>query len=214
MTRYQLAGPLALLVISGLSGCGEMSGDRRKWEPETAPALPPGVELVREVHLQEQDTVINARPLGTLSPRGDLVLADIMEGKVRTYSPEGALLQQLGRKGDGPGEFVAPMEARVTADGSLLVADVPRGIHHWSGQDLQEYRLHRLGLQFYFGTHALDDSLLLVAGLRPGSPDPPLLHLLDLYSGAVKHSFFPLPLAALVNHLPREKGGRWGGEVG
>ncbi len=134
---------------------------------------------------------ISARPLGTISPRGDLVLAHIMEGKARYYSPEGALLRQLGRKGDGPGEFVAPVQARVTADGSLFFTDISRGIHHWSGEGLGKYHLHRLGLLSYFGIHAVDDSLLLVAGLRPGSPHPPLLHLFDLSAGDVTQSFFP-----------------------
>ena len=194
MAPHHRAGLLALLAIQGLSGCAERAGEHREGEPEMALALPAGIEVVREVELQELDSVVNARPLGTISPRGNLVLADIMEGRVRIYSPEGALLRQLGCKGDGPGEFVAPVQARVTADGSLFVGDVPRGIHHWSGEDLREYELHRPGLQFQFGTHALDDSLLLVAGLRPGAPNPHLLHLFDLSTGDVTRSFFPIPL--------------------
>jgi hypothetical protein len=125
MAPHHRAGLLALLAIQGLSGCAERAGEHREGEPETALALPAGIEVVREVELQELDSVVNARPLGTISPRGNLVLADIMEGRVRIYSPEGALLRQLGRKGDGPGEFVAPVQARVTADGTPLRCGCP-----------------------------------------------------------------------------------------
>ena len=54
---------------------------------------------------------------------GGLALIDEMQGNVKTFDREGALIRTVGRPGDGPGEFRSPVDAVVVEDGALVVLD-------------------------------------------------------------------------------------------
>jgi hypothetical protein len=55
--------------------------------------------------------------------RGRVAIADVSEGNVKVYDRGGQLLQVVGRKGEGPGEFSQPRYPRFTPDGGLYVGD-------------------------------------------------------------------------------------------
>lgn len=55
-----------------------------------------------------------------------LWVADLQRGAVHQFSPRGELLQSLGRRGDGPGEFRRPSAVAVDATGRVFVADERR----------------------------------------------------------------------------------------
>ena len=55
---------------------------------------------------------------------GDIYIADgYANARVHRFSAEGALKQSWGEPGSGPGQFMLPHGACVTADGRLLIAD-------------------------------------------------------------------------------------------
>lgn len=59
-----------------------------------------------------------------VAPSGDIFIADgYANARVHRFSADGALKQSWGEPGDGPGEFMLPHGACVTADGRLLIAD-------------------------------------------------------------------------------------------
>lgn len=120
---------------SGFAGCGPAtpSADATDFAHESLER--PGLafedvfRLERLVALEEPDTaLITGIDWLAVSDDGRLAIPDPMESQVRVYGPEGRLVANLGRHGEGPGEF---QRARFTAfaeDGSLYVADglVPR----------------------------------------------------------------------------------------
>lgn len=54
---------------------------------------------------------------------GHILVADASEAHIKVFRPTGGLLQIIGRKGKGPGEFVEPRLLSLSRDGRLHVMD-------------------------------------------------------------------------------------------
>ena len=54
---------------------------------------------------------------------GNLVIADLGSGQIRTFSSKGELLRTVGRQGEGPGEFRALSGAWPRVDGGVVAMD-------------------------------------------------------------------------------------------
>jgi DNA-binding beta-propeller fold protein YncE len=54
---------------------------------------------------------------------GNLYVADTGRNRILAFTPEGALIRQLGQGGSGLGEFTQPMALAFAPDGSFFVAD-------------------------------------------------------------------------------------------
>ena len=76
------------------------------------------------VVLEENDSVVTAEPFVHFDGQHFLV-ADLHAFQVRIYTKRGELLRAVGSMGQGPGEFLAPVSARRTLDGGVLVVDPP-----------------------------------------------------------------------------------------
>ncbi|MGH7540074.1 MAG: 6-bladed beta-propeller [Gemmatimonadota bacterium] len=97
---------------------------------------------VRLVTLEESDSTLitGIERIAVREADGVWAIPDRIEAAVRVYTPSGALLHDLGRFGDGPGEFRLPRGVTFASDGSLLVADWVRP------------RLTRFGPSFAYDT--------------------------------------------------------------
>lgn len=67
-------------------------------------------------------TIVDAAYL----PDGRIILLDVRQNKISTFSPEGEFLFSFGIEGNGPGEFAEPVELAVLDDGRLVVCDYMR----------------------------------------------------------------------------------------
>lgn len=54
---------------------------------------------------------------------GRIWVVDAQAAAVRVYAPDGRHLADLGRRGEGPGEFLRPDFIRIRSDGTILVRD-------------------------------------------------------------------------------------------
>lgn len=59
-------------------------------------------------------------------PSGNLYILDRQAAQVVVVSPRGELIRRIGRKGEGPGEFVMPSGLAILADGTVVVFDSAR----------------------------------------------------------------------------------------
>ena len=55
---------------------------------------------------------------------GNLYVLDSLAGRIVVVAPDGELLREFGRLGEGPGEFGSAIEMAVMANGGVVVADV------------------------------------------------------------------------------------------
>ena len=175
-------------VLSALPGCVDAA------EEPQPPDLPPTLRVVSHLTFAESDTVLNVAPQVRLTDDGRFLIADSREAKVRLYDEDGGLVWQLGRRGEGPEEFQVPMNAFLTEEGLLFVADAQRGITRWNVGEARVEERWDIGAPFTYGAQPLGDTTIVVSGLWMGSGDPLLLHNLDLATGTVTQRFFPLPV--------------------
>lgn len=99
------------LIVRTLSG--SVWGDTMVLVPEVVIGELDGDEayLLGEVRAVEVDDT------------GRIWVVDAQAAAVRAYSPTGDHLADLGRRGEGPGEFLRPDFIRIQSDGTLLVRD-------------------------------------------------------------------------------------------
>jgi len=88
------------------------------------------LRLVEELRI-DGDGASEASMLGKVTAlnvdeRGEIYLYDAMLRELRAYSPDGRLLRQFGRPGEGPGEFRSVLGLAVLADGRIAVRDAAR----------------------------------------------------------------------------------------
>lgn len=174
----------------------------------TLPQIPGDFVVQRHFALEENDSVLNVLPFMTdVVADGELVVTDLGDARVRVYSSDGALIRQLGRRGDGPDEFTLPYSTDWLADGRAVVADVVRGVSVWDqASGRVDRRLDREG-RLTSAVRSLNDSVLVVGGYVPGTSDPKLLRLVSLREGALGEEFFPLPLPAELQPAATQVGG-------
>jgi hypothetical protein len=138
MTHARIVGPLALFAM-GASGCeagttatpeGFLLGDSAG--VEIARNLQ-AKELIPRVHLggdpllrlggdeEGQPDFFSQINSVHLDPRGNLWVADLLTSELRVFSiPAGEHLFTVGRRGEGPGEFMLPAPVGFDADGAWV----------------------------------------------------------------------------------------------
>ena len=64
------------------------------------------------------------KPTGlTVGPDGNLYVADTHYHRVLVYTPQGKLVRQFGRFGEGDGEFIYPTDVEFAGDGRIFVSE-------------------------------------------------------------------------------------------
>ena len=200
-----LTAPLLLLPLQGCTPSPDTP------PPETANGelgLPSDFLEERRFALEENDSVLNVLPFMTeVTEDGHLVVTDMGDARVRVYSGQGTLIRQIGRRGDGPDEVSLPFSTDWLPDGRAIVADVIRGVSIWDqASGRVDRRLDREG-RMTFAARGLNDSVLVLGGYAPGTPDPRLLRLVQLPDGAAGEEFFPLPLPPELQPAATQVGG-------
>ena len=123
---------------------------------------------------------------------GRLYVFDSQSERIFVVGADGALVREIGRKGEGPGEFGNPVEMAVMEDGRVVVADMGHRAYHIFDADGGFERMVRVGgdptytvigshvarrgadgLVTSAGGRTLAMSVRSVAGAeRPERPDP------------------------------------------
>lgn len=109
-----------LFVCLTVSACSEESSDRlasSPAQPDTLPiALPP-------VDLHASDSVFVSEPSALTVFRDHYLVADAGSSSILVFRRDGGLERRVGRRGKGPGEFIAPAAMIQADDSTLAVVD-------------------------------------------------------------------------------------------
>lgn len=183
-TARAALGWAAALVLTA-SGCGGPSGS-----DAPSAALDDVVDWGREIHLEENEEVINVRPVVRFDPRGGFLVADAQESQFRRYGASGDLLAVFGRRGGGPGEFRSPAAVVRLRDGTLVGFDEDGRYAQFDSAGGSVLRAGRVPVPSISSVEVVDDTTLLsVVGLGTG----PRLNTWIPFSDRVERSFFTPP---------------------
>jgi hypothetical protein len=108
---------VALLLVAGAVAC-------RSNTPVSHEVAGPALSLVDSVVLSESEAKFIAQLGGVAEDReGRYLVTDMAQPRVVRFSPNGAWLDEVGRKGEGPGEFIGPTQAVPLPGGQFAVGD-------------------------------------------------------------------------------------------
>lgn len=153
----------SLLILIGalaaVAGCSRTDGsDAGGSSPgpegsERSPASVAFAELasVRDsIRLEEpRDAALTEITDLDVDADGRLLVPAPTAGEVRLHAPDGSLVERLGGRGEGPGEFRRPMFAAFGPDGGILVTDADQPRVTRFDADLSLDTVFRLGGAFF-----------------------------------------------------------------
>jgi hypothetical protein len=135
--RSPITALCGLMLLAVLSGCSRASsgevGERAPWFEDALTleyVLQDGAESV-EVNLADPEGI-------AVDAQGRLLVTD--DYCLKVFDDDGRLLDRIGRKGKGPGEFDAPMRPSAGPTGMITVQDI---LWEWNEYDPQGEFLRR-----------------------------------------------------------------------
>jgi hypothetical protein len=153
------------------------------------------VDVLGEIHVEENDRVINVAPISFDDTDGGFLIADLKESQVRLYRRDGHLRAVAGGPGDGPGEFRSPVVVHRLPDGRLVTGDfVDARLTVFSAAADSVLDTQNPPLFPLYNALPLSSERLLLAGRQPGALSSPLLHVWNLSSEEIEASFLSVPV--------------------
>ena len=147
---------------------------------------------------QEQSLIGSLRALQVDSQNYFWCL-DSKARNIKQYDNNGKFLGAIGKKGQGPGEFVRPL-AFCVDDDNLLVGDPQARKLHVFDKSRKFERFLRI--RDCREMHRLDaHTIILGAAVKDHGKTGSSLHLFDMRKGDVKKSFYPISENALKNRM-------------
>jgi hypothetical protein len=185
------AGATATLAVVLLAGA---ACDRNSPAPpaQESAAGNGGATLttLRTFDVDENDAVVNVTPRLRVDPRGGFLVFDSRESQIRRYSSAGKLLWFAGRRGDGPGEFRDVAGAARMPSGEIVAVDRKGRLTFFDGDGRQVLRTTETEVGRVADLEVVDDSTLLISGVRKGEDHGPRLHVWNVAARTITTAFF------------------------
>jgi hypothetical protein len=177
------------------AGCGLSEGSRE--QVPSGPIYAPAVafsdvyELTGTVTPEHSEGAPIITVSGALLTDDRVVIVDVSQANAKVFDRRsGRLLQMVGRKGEGPGEFQRPRYAALDGQGRLHVADVAQArISVWN-QDGSLDREFGVPVSSIGSLSLLRDGSYILSTLVPVNGDSVLVHVDSL--GAQLSSSLPI----------------------
>lgn len=180
--RPGLSGTLVAFALLWVAGC-ESEPDRSGLTTTVRDST--GIEIVEHVGTSELRSAwrIRSRPVfrtgwfddeptfefvihGHIEDDGRILVSDANAPKVYVLDPEGRVVREVGRAGDGPGEFAVTVDAALAGPGDTIIAQDSYGLAVFDSggvvadrRSANAWRAGRVGLRLE--TRLADDSILM-----------------------------------------------------
>jgi hypothetical protein len=145
------------------------------------------------ITLEEPPGIITVRPTVKFDSGGGFLVADLRETEIRRYAANGRLIHHWGDEGPGPWEFQT-LAGAVRSGNRIYAADRGGKILVF-GAGGERDTIVQAPLMPIYDIHAIGtgDSLLLLTGRLTDQARGELLHLWNMKTYRIVHSFFPVP---------------------
>ncbi|MCJ7485828.1 MAG: NHL repeat-containing protein [Candidatus Aminicenantes bacterium] len=91
------------------------------------------LELVRkigDIDTEDENVAFNYPTDIAVDKEGNIYVLDGGNTRIQKFGPDGKYLATIGRKGQGPGEFISPSSLDIDEDGNLVVTDTAQSRLH------------------------------------------------------------------------------------
>jgi hypothetical protein len=107
-------------TVDGVRVVRNEKGGRWGQSPKTALEL---VRKIGDVDTEDEHVAFNYPTDVVVDKDGAIYVLDAGNTRIQKFGPDGKYLATLGRKGQGPGEFILPDSLDIDRDGNLVVGD-------------------------------------------------------------------------------------------
>ncbi len=98
------------------------NGKKGAWGDQVKIGIEP-IRTLGELETKDENVAFNLPSDVALDEDGNIYILDSGNHRIQKFSPDGKYLATLGRKGQGPGEFVYPESIDIDESGNILVSD-------------------------------------------------------------------------------------------
>ena len=130
---FVLSGPITAQKIKTKDGVKIISNGSK---PKPQKGVPSKVTFTEELRFGEGDdpeTSFSQVAFFVVTDQGHVIAADIKDKKVMVFDAEGNFLRNMGKSGQGPGEFQIPSGLALTPNNELMIEDA---IAFQNGEDI------------------------------------------------------------------------------
>ncbi len=159
---FLLAAALAAQKIETVNGVRVVHNEKGGLWGKT-PKI--SLELVRkigDIDTEDENVAFHYPSDIAVDKEGNIYVLDTGNTRIQKFGPDGKYLATIGRKGQGPGEFISPNGLDLDKDGNLVVTDTAQSRFHviiGGGKDVksivlkdeQIYGIRSLGAGGYVG---------------------------------------------------------------
>ncbi len=129
--------PQKIETIDGVRVVHNVKGGLWGKTPRTSLEL---VRKIGDIDTEDEHFAFNYPSDVAVDKEGNIYVLDASNARVQKFGPDGKYLATIGRKGQGPGEFIFPDTISFDKDGNLVVADSAQNRVHiliGSGKDVR-----------------------------------------------------------------------------
>lgn len=149
-----------------------------QWRPDT-------------ILLEENQDIFTTEPVGSLSPSGNLIIADLLETQVRVYARNGKLRNYFSTTRADSGLFRAINDAVPLLNGEIAI--LGEGVIAIASEDGHIRTAHKAPYSPGVAIAQLDSSRLAIAGRRTDDTANHFVHIWNFVERRNETSFFQIP---------------------
>jgi sugar lactone lactonase YvrE len=117
-------GAQKIEMVEGVRVVHNEKGGKWGKNPEVAIKL---IRTIGDVDTEDENLAFNSPSDIAMDSAGNIYILDSGNQRIQKFSPEGKYLATIGRKGQGPAEFVSPSSLDIDSKGYLYVLDPNQG---------------------------------------------------------------------------------------
>jgi sugar lactone lactonase YvrE len=88
------------------------------------------VRKIGDIDTEDEHVAFNFPNGVSIDSEGNIYILDTGNARIQKFGPDGTYIATIGRKGQGPGEFIMPDEIAFDKDGNLVVSDMTQARIH------------------------------------------------------------------------------------
>jgi hypothetical protein len=186
----RIAKRAAIVLLSlAATGCDGMKSDSEHSPPAEVASFHDVFTVVDTIRLFENDTVLNVLPSVFIDGES-YVIADGREHRVRAYGADGGLIWQIGREGEGPGEFRDPRVGLRLQDGRFAVLQFNERLTVFDSLPREVLATYRTPFQRVETAAVMSNGMVVVSALLGTDFEAPRLHAWRIGAERPDTSFF------------------------
>jgi sugar lactone lactonase YvrE len=123
LTPLALATALAAQKVETVDGVRVVHNEKGGLWGKTPKVALELIRKIGDIDTEDENVAFNYPADVAMDKAGNIYILDAANARVQKFDPDGKFLATIGRKGQGPGEFIFPDAIDFDKDGNLVVAD-------------------------------------------------------------------------------------------